>query len=334
MTRLDSIRPFLQWLGSPRWMLAFFVFAIASALVALQQPDWITTVWIVPLGVFAVSLLAAVATNARLRCDPALLGLHLGLLALVVLVALARLTYLDGAVTLTQGNAFDGQLHLDRRGPLHPPGIEQLRFANEGFTEDFYTGARWKSTYNRVRWWDASGASQVAEIGDDRPLLLGGYRIYTSFNRGYSPMFSWQPTQGGEEIGTVQLRAGELDMANDWQLPGGPKIWAMLDLPTPATLTPGERRANLNSAQIAHRLVIRSGERREVLQQGQSMDFAQGRLTYLSLSSWMGYRVIYDVAMYWMAAATVLVVACMMAFYARLLGRNWADKTEGEAACD
>lgn len=334
MTRLAMVRPILQWLGSPRWMLAFFGFAILSALVVLQQPDWITTVWVVPLGVFAISLLAAVATNARLRLDPALLGLHLGLLALVILVALARLTYLDGAVTLTQGHAFDGQLHLDRRGPLHSAGIEQLRFANEGFTEDFYPGARWKSTYNRVRWWDASGASQVAEIGDDRPLLLGGYRIYTSFNRGYSPMFSWQPTQGGEEIGTVQLRANELGMANDWQLPGGPKIWAMLDLPTPEKLEPGERRANLNAAQIAHRLVIRAGERREVLQQGQSMEFPQGRLTYLSLSSWMGYRVIYDVAMYWMAAATVLVVACMVAFYARLLGRNWTEKPEGKKTCD
>lgn len=324
----------LQWLASPRWMLAFFGFAGAGALVSIQRPDWITAVWSVPLAVFALSLLAAVATNARLRRDAALLGLHLGLLILVLLIALARLTYLDGAVTLTQGSTFDGRLDLDQRGPWHDGAIEQLRFSNEGFTEDFNERASWKSTYNRVRWQDANGASHLAQIGDDHPLVMGGYRIYTTFNRGYSPVFHWQPVQGEEEFGTVQLRAGELDMANNWQLPGGPEVWAMIDLPRPAVkLQPGEQSLNLGSEKKAHSLILHIGERREFLRPGESLLLPQGRLTYVSLKSWMGYRIVYDVAMYWMAAAALIVVLCMLAFYARLLAAGWQVIEQEEEKC-
>ena len=302
-------------------MLAFFIFAFAGALTALWLPDWITPVWALPLGVFAFSLLAAVATNPRFRRDIPLLGLHLGLLAFVVLVAFARLTYLDGAVTLTRGEAFSGSLHVDHRGPLHFGAIENLRFANEGFAEAFYDKARWEHTSARVRWWDERGASHVAVIGDDRPLVLQGYRIYTSGNRGYAPIFRWQPAGGGEQLGAVQLRSGPFDMANSWQLPGGPELWAMLEAQAGVELQRGQRRQNLGEAALPHRLVVRLGQRREVLMPGQSLQLSQGRLTYLALDSWMGYRVVYDVSMHWMAAAAVVVVACMMVFYARLISR-------------
>ena len=311
----------LNWLASPRWMLAFFIFAFAGALTALWQPDWITPVWALPLGVFAISLLAAVATNPRFRRDIPLLGLHLGLLAFVVLVAFARLTYLDGGVTLTRGEQFSGSLHIDRRGPLHFGAIENLRFANVGFTEAFDDKARWEHTSARVRWWGERGASHVAVIGDDRPLLLQGYRIYTTGNRGYAPIFRWQPAGGGEQLGSVQLRYGAFNMANSWQLPGGPEIWAMLDVPAGVELQRGQRRHNLGEAELPHRLVVRLGKRREVLLPGQALQLPQGRLTYLALDSWMGYRVVYDVSMHWMAAAAVVVVACMMVFYARLISR-------------
>lgn len=315
----------LRWLASPRWMLAFFVFAAASALVSVQEPDWITPVWLLPLGVFAVSLLAAIATNARLRKDVALLGLHLGLLIFIALLGAARLTYFDGAVTLTQGTPFDGRLDLDRRGPLHPGGVERLRFANEGFTEEFAERARWKATRNRVRWWDAQGNSDIAEIGDDNPLVLRGYRIYTTHNRGYSPVFRWSAADGREEMGTVQLRAGEFDLANKWQLPGGPEIWAMLAPTDSPTLARGAKRENLGEDKLAHQLVIRTGERRELLLPGASLDLPGGRLTYVALESWMGYRIVYDVAMYWMMAAATVTLVCMVFFYARVLRRGWQE---------
>lgn len=325
----------VQILASPRWMLAFFFFAACSALVSIYWPRWITPVWLLPLGMFAISLLAAVATNPRLRRDPALLGLHLGLLALVILVALARLTYLDGVVTLTQGSRFEGRLQLDRRGPLHPGGIEHLRFENLGVLEDYSRSERWRSTANRVRWWDRDGRPHDEQIGDDTPLRLEGYRIYTTFNRGYSPVFRWEPDAGPPEIGTVQLRPGrDVEMASDWMLPGGPSVGVVLHPREAVTLARGERRSNLGAASLAHDLVVYVRDRRHVLQRGESLRLPEGRLTYLRLETWMGYRVVFDMAMYWMASAAAVAVVCMVWFYSRLLrSASGSGNKEGKLAC-
>ena len=306
------------FLAAPGWMLAFFVFAIASALTAIHRPEWITPAWTLPLLLFSVNLVAAVVSRPRFRHDTLLLGLHLGLLAFVLLVATARLTYLDGAVSLNQGAVFDGHLHARQSGPLHPERLSQLRFANEGFVEDHTRQETWKSTYNRIRWWSANGESQVAQIGDDHPLLLDGYRIYTTHNRGYAPVFRWQPHQGKEEIGSVQLRAGEdMAQANLWSLPGGPQLWVMLESQEAFHLLPGGRRENLNAGATNHTIVLRSDTRREVMRPGETLDFAEGRLTYLSLQTWMGYRIVYDLAMHWMAATAVVVIASLIAYYWR-----------------
>lgn len=310
-------------LASPLWMLAFFAFAFAGALTSIYFPEWVTTAWIPPLGVFSLSLLAAVATNPRFRRDWSLLGLHLGLLALVALVAVSRLTYFDGAVTLTRGEEFDGRLLVDRRGPLHRGGVERLRFANEGFVEEYIPGQRWKTTQARLRWRDEQARERVAVIDNDRPLLLDGYRIYSTFNRGYAPVIAWAPHGGSEEIGAVQLRPGEgFSLGAEWQLPAGPRVWALLELPPVRDLTPGERRANLGEIGLDHKLVLRIGDRRHVFRPGETVELPQGRLRYVRLDSWMGYRVVYDVAMYWMLSAAMIVVVCMIVYYARLLLRS------------
>lgn len=325
----------LLGLAAPRWMLAFFIFAAVSALVSIRYPDAITTAWVPPLAMFAVSLLAAIATNARFRRDPLLLGLHLGLLALVVMIALARLTYLDGMVSLTDGTTFPGQLDVDRRGPLHPGHVERLRFSNEGFIEDYTRADRWRTTRNQVRWWDAQGTSHFAEIGDDEPLVLGAYRIYTTFNRGYSPVLIWHPSDGLPQQGTVQLRADtDFGQANEWQPQGGPPIWIMLETDEPVALQRGQRRHNLGASGLRHSLVVRTGNLRETMRPGDTLDLPGGRLTYVELGTWMGYRVVYDYAMYWIASSAAVVVLCMIAFYARLLRRNdIAHPLRGDEAC-
>lgn len=310
------------WLASPRWMLAFFLFALASAFAALREPGWTTAVWVPPLVIFAVSLTAAILTNPRFRRDVPLLGLHLGLLVFVLLLLFARLTYLEGAITLDKGAVFNGVLQIDRRGPLHAGGIERLRFANEGFIEDYTRSEQWRATENRVRWWDDEGGSHVARIGDGHPLTLSGYRIYPTFNRGYAPVFRWRSKSGMEEMGSVQLRAGRFDMANAWHLPGGPEIWAMLKTEKPLELRRGEIRENLGEAELSHVLVLRVDGRREELAPGQAIELPQGTLTYLELGSWMGYKVVYDTGMYWMAASAVIVLLCMMVFYMRMFWRN------------
>ena len=312
----------LHGLASPRWMLAFFLFAAISALISMEYPEWITTVWILPLLLFSISLLAAMATNSRLQHDMSLLGLHLGLLFFIGLVVFARLTYLDGAVSLDRGSNFDGHLHTERRGSWHFGDLSQVRFANDGFTETFLEGERWQMTTARVRWWDKAGQSHTSLIGDHHPLILEGYHIYTTTRRGYSAVFHWHGDAGSEEIGKVQLRTGEHDQANDWQLPGGPALWAMLLAEESTTLKPGATRESHAPYQLRHQLVIRYGEQRKLINIGETLDLPGGRLTYRSLDSWMGYRFVFDPAMHWLTAGAFSVL-CMIFFYGRqILGRR------------
>lgn len=318
-----TARRVIEYLGSPYWMLAFFVFAAAAGLVSIRQPDWITALWIVPLGIFAVALLASIATRPRFRRDPALLGLHLALLCMVILFAAARLTYLDGTASLTEGGEpFDGRLAVDRRGPLHPEKIRHLRFANEATLEDYSPSERWYGTINRVRWWSDDGRTGMAEISNDRPLILEGYRIHPTFNRGYAPVFRWEPRSGEPMLGSVQLRADtQFGMANEWSLPNGEALWIMLEplQDGAVAIQPGQRRAGLGAAALAHHLVVRHNEVRTTIQVGESLEFADGRLVYVELRSWMGYRIIYDPSANWLAAAAAFAAACMIAYYWRIL---------------
>jgi hypothetical protein len=93
----------------------------------------------------------------------------------------------------------------------------------------------------------------------------------------------------------------------------------MLDAAALPPLRVGERRSNLGAAGLAHQLVVRIGERRETLRPGDWVDLDRGRLRYLGLNTWMGYRLVYDVAVYWMAAAVAVVIGSMVWFYARSL---------------
>lgn len=320
----------LAGLGSPRWMLAFFVFAFAGALTAIHRPAWLTAAWAPPLAVFALSLVAAVVTNPRFRRDMPLLGLHLGLLALVVLIVYSRLTYLDGAVTLTQGTAFSGALLSQHRGPLHPDRLDGLRFVNEGVYEVHEPNATRPAMFNRVRWWDSAGRSHVFDITDNAPLQLAGYRIFQTRNRGYSAVLAWQAAGGEEDVGSVQLSAGSgFAAANTLRLADGREVWIMLDANPPPPLPIGQRRDNLGAGDIDRSLTLRVGERRETLRPGESMDLGSGRLRYLELNTWMGYRFVYDVAVYWMAAAVAVAIGSMIWFYARVAWR--VDSPGGEA---
>lgn len=312
-----SGRRLLRVLGSRYWMAAFFAFALVASQVAIHRPAWLTAAWALPLLLFSISLVSAIATNPRFRADAPLLTLHFGLLALVLLVAISRLSYLDGAVTLTQDVAFEGELLHERKGPFHGDAIRTLRFMHLGTDEVFEAGASRPAVYSRVRWWDAAGRSQEVTISDNHPLVVGGYRIFATFNRGYSPVFSWRTAEGRTEVGTIQLGAGEsFSATNTWRLVDGTQVWLMLDAPELRPLQRGERRTNFAADRIDHSLVVRSGESRTHLRVGESIRVGGGELRYLGLKIWMGYRIVHDVATYWLLAAVAVTIGGMIWFYA------------------
>lgn len=313
-------------LGSTRLALALMGLLALAAVAASR--DAFSAGWLlaVPLGLLALNLACAVATHASFRAQPALLAFHLALLAVVVLAAAGRLTYLKGTLELSDDEEFTGTLNSREQGPLHGDAIERVSFTQRGFVVHYEPGMKRAQTLARIAWRDARGALREAVVGDDTPLRLAGYRFYTTPNKGFAPEFVWQGARGGAPArGTVHLPSFPAQLASqqqEWTPPGGSQaLQTRLELEAP--LVDLERPWVLR-APVAHALAVSSGAQRVVLRPGESHAFAEGTLHYLGLRMWMGYSVFYDWTLPWLFAAAVLAALALGAHYvARFRGEPW-----------
>lgn len=299
----------LRALGSLKLTLAILVLLAAGVVVAYRSELRTTWALVLPLGLFALNLLAAIASNPAFRRSVPLLVFHLGLLALIVLIALGRLSYLKGGAEVTVGESFDGRLRQAEAGPWHGWAIEGLRFVNEGFSIRYHPGTVRDRTENRVRWTDAAGTEHRAVIGDTTPLVLAGYRFYTTFNKGYAPILTWIPDGGTPLRGSLHLPAypgNAFAQASEWAPPGSPlRLWVMLEIEE--TVLDPDRESRFR-VPARHHLVVRAGEARHELRPGSRLRLDGGWLAYEELRSWMGYHVFYDWTIPWLAAACVVAV--------------------------
>ena len=212
----------------------------------------------------------------------------------------------------------------EERGPWHGERLRALHFINDGLLTRYDENGVYRGTYNRIRWQGADGNWETAEIGDDRPLVLNGYRIFATVHRGLSPLFRWEPEQGVGELGTVQLadhREGDMPPSASWQLPGGPEVWAQL-AHAPLERPVGRVQQNLRAGDLQHGMVVRVGDDRWELRPGESVALPGGTLTYVELSAWMSYRLVYDPATPWLMATIVVAVVSLVAFYWRRIVRH------------
>lgn len=311
-------------LASP-WLMALFFVLMAAAALGVAY-EWLAPApaVLLPLGLLVVNLTASIASNARFRADLPLLVFHVSLLLFVALLAAAWLTYFEGAIKVPVGGRFGGDLLLEERGALHGDGARALRFANEGFTET-YTG-KYRRTDNRVRFPDAAGRWHDGVIGDDRPLVQNGYRIYTR-GRGYAAKLQWVPDDGALRAATVLLGALGVDgfsTGTAWSIPGGPSVWVSLST-EPVRSGDGVRRDDLDVRQARNRLVLKHDGRFHDVAMGGSLALPGGRLRYAGLDAWMGYRIIYDPAKPWLIGVVAVAVASLLWFYARRLWRTWDE---------
>ena len=306
---------FVAHFGSLRATLAGL--GLLAAVVLVRPAWWPLTVVI---ALLAVNLLAALAMHPALRRQLPLLVAHLALLALALLVAVGRLTALDGRFELTQGVPFDGTL-IDRdAGALHHDRLGRLSFRNEGFEIDYAPGRKRGATRNTVTWLADDGQPRSAVIGDHRPLVLDGHRFYTSPNKGFAPLLRWQPERGAAVLGAVHLPSypmHELRQSREWALPDGGNAWVQLQFDE--TLIDPEASA-LWRLPAQHRLVVRVAEQRAELRPGQGMRLAGGTLVYEGLRSWMGYRVAYDPTLPWLLAASLLAALALALHYGLKFG--------------
>lgn len=278
-----------------------------------------------PLGLLALNLVAAIAARPALRTQAPLLVFHLALLVLIVLLAAGRLSYLTGWVKLVEGEQFAGRLGEVTAGPLHNDRLREVSFSHSGFSIDYRSGMRRGQTRNRVHYLDSRGVEQEAMIGDQTPLVLEGYRFYTSSNKGFAPIFLWQPAGGEPQAGSLMLPSYPINDFNqtiEWTPQGSrTAVWVALEFEKPVV---DPERASTFELPDRHRLVVRFGEERRVVVPGDTVDLPDGRLIYQGLRSWMGYTVFSDWTLPWLlATCCVATLSLGWHFWRKFAPRPW-----------
>lgn len=322
---LTSVSSTLRRLASLRLTLWLLAVLAAGTAVAYRLEGMRTWPMVVPLLLLSVNLIAAVATNGVFRRQLPLLIFHLSLIALLLLVAAGRLTYLNGYAGVTEGSEFDGTLAESDAGPWHSGDLEKVRFINKGFSIDYAPGLQRGPTRNAVNWQDGTGNWREAIIGDQTPLVIAGYRFYTTFNKGFAPTFQWTAKDGTSAYGSVQLPPyplKEYSQAAEWSPPGGrTAVWIMLDIDE-IVLSPEDH--TQFRLPTEYTLIARIGAQRHELKPGDVLELDTGTLRFLGLRSWMGYRVFYDWTLPWLFAACAVGVASLSwHFWGKFVARPW-----------
>lgn len=329
------IKLLLSGLASQKLTLGLFVL-LGAGLFVITLFDFEYARFVAGCMVLlALNLLAHLATKPQLRNRGALLIFHLALLLIILLVALGRLVYLNGRAEVLEGEAFGGQLAGADAGIWHPWGLDQVSFVNHGFEIAYAPGLKRQETRNRVSWRDASGVEHEAVIGDDKPLVLNGYRFYTSWNKGFSLLFEWHPVQGEVQIGSVNLPGypgNALKQAQQWHLPGVPNpVWAMLQFEGELIDPDADSQFRLPDD---YRVVVRYADQRWELTPGLdvAVDLPGGQLRYVGLRTWMGYVVTWDATIPWLLGACALaVLALSWHFLQQFSRRPWNPGGEGQS---
>lgn len=313
--------------ASLRLTAALMVMFCTGVLVAYLGGFRFAPVIAVSFCALALNLLAMIVSNPRFRQQRPLFVFHVALFVIMLLIAFGRMIYLKGEAELVEGLEFDGQLVSVDAGPWHPWRLERAKFTNHGFSVAYAPGLRRLETRNKVSWVDAEGQNRDAVIGDDKPLVLEGYRFYTTWNKGFSLLFEWIPAGGEAGIGSVNLPsypANALKQAQQWELPGLKEpLWSMLQFE--GELIPADQEGHFRLPND-YRVVVRYGDQRWELVPGENQVIALpgGALRYLELRSWMGYMLTWDATIPWLlAASTLAVLALAWHFWAQFSRRPW-----------
>jgi cytochrome c biogenesis protein len=316
----------MRALASLKLTAAALVLLGAGVLWAYLERAHSVPAMVAPLGLLALNLACAILVNPKFRRQVPLLVFHVALLILVLLAAAGRLTYLSGRVELSVGEAFTGELLDAQAGPFHRNSLFKAVFVNEGFEIDYAPKWKRQETRNRVRWRTAQG-EELGVIGDQTPLVLEGYRFYTTSNKGFAPVFLWQPAGGPAQRGSVHLPPYPvMQFAQEVQwTPPGSRETVTLKLAIDEELIDYERASGFRLPP-SHNIQLIHGGKSETVSPGASVELAGGRVRYEGLTTWMGYVVFSDWTLPWLLAAATLAAAALgWHFWRRFAARPWQE---------
>jgi hypothetical protein len=329
---------YLRLLASLKFTLVGMLLLAGGAILSYGNPvDVSIWVLVVPLGLLAVNLSAAIATNPGINRQPGLLVFHLSLLSTVLLAGVGRLTHLDAHLEITEGQMFTPKLLMEvSKGPWHIGDLDKVAFIQGPYTVEYAANLQRGQTHSQVLLPGPDGRLIPKDVGDDRPLVLERYRFYTTHNKGFAPQLTWIPDQGEAVTGRINMPSYplfEYKQDNRWTPPGTQeeiKFWLQLE----TGMTP-DKAWVLDGRNSHGVLVVTSGERRVELKPGQEVRLAHGRLRFEKLTTWMGYRVFYDPTIQWLFFVTIIgVLGLGQYFWVRLSLSPWMEEGEesrGEA---
>lgn len=278
-------------LASPRLTIAGFALLGAGALANYNLPDTPVAVITGPLVLLALNLAAALAVRPALRRGG--LGLfHVALLVMLVLAGFGRMTHFDGRVEIAEGTLLDPtRIETTSMGPWHGTDWQGLSFRQGPYEVNYAAGVRRSDTRSAVT---VPGADVPMTVGDDTPLVLDGYRFYTTHNKGFAPMLAWQPAGGEAVRGVLHMPSYPLfdwKQENLWTAPDGSilRFWLRIDRPLPTEVA-----WTLDPHEVPVTLVIEAGGSRHEVKPGEAVVLAGATLRFERLLGWMGYRIFYD----------------------------------------
>ncbi len=301
----------IKMLASSRLTLAGMLLLGVGATLSYGNPaDVSVWVLVIPMAFLAINLICAMISNPRINRRYGLLVFHAGLLGVVILAAIGRLTHYNANLEMLNGTQFDpADLINVRHGPLHDvESLNEINFIQGDYTISYSPGLARGPTRNQVILPTDDGKGEVVTFGDAEPLVINGYRFYTSFHKGFAPVMTWIPNSGEQITGTVHMPPYPLydyRQANRWQPPGSREIkfWLRLD-----TGIDKESSWVLDAKKATGILVVNSGGKRIELRPGEVAKLPDGRLRYEYMTSWMGYKVFYDPTLHWMFFISVIGV--------------------------
>ena len=315
-------------------MCLAFVAALLLHSRVIDAP--VGTVIALPFALLCVNLLAALAVSHKLRRQGGLLIFHLALAGVALVAALDNLTALHGHVEVTEGAAFDDGLVEARAGPLHDWHLDEVRFVQGDFLVNYAPGLKRRDTVSNIIVQDGRSGARQVQVGDDRPLIVNGYRFYTSFNKGYAPLLTYVDGDGRTYGGAVHLPSYPLNyfkQGNGWDPPDGSpsiKLWLRLAEPVYAE----DEAWRFHKPDDAVLVVIDEEQRRE-LSPGESIALGPGTLRYDGVRSWMGYTISYEPFTPWLvAAALIAALGLVWHLAAKFLRSPWQAATPAEATAD
>ena len=307
------MKPLMKAVASIKLTMVGLSVLIANSFAVSQWPDTAIPWLVLPLSVLAINLLAALIVRHAFRQQAALLLFHVGLLAVLILVAAGVLLRFDGSVEVVEGTAFDVAGVTDRgRGWLHPDRLERVQFTQGPLEVRYLAGWQRDTTHSRVSVSRPDGTEVERDISDRNGFTSHGYRFMTTFNKGYSVLLLWRDAEGRDSLGAVNFPSFpkfDWKQTMDWTTPAGESVTLELKL---AERVPDNSPWTLGSRDVDYEVgVIRAARVEEIIRPGQSIAVEGGEITIVDLRLWMGYRIDYNPLLPWLLTAAFLSLGAL-----------------------